>query len=133
MSYWGLERGKQKVLQHVRIVFDGAGNAQVAYDGGALGASTPCDPSTWLELFTSVTMDENVNFINTADDIGEWMDIGLGGTDGAGNAPASRLMISELGGIGYQPIRIDGGTRIVLKPTVTNPAAGTTMVINFFK
>lgn len=132
MSFWGHRRGARKVLQTVRIKFDGSGSAQVSYDGGAFGALTACDASTWLELFTSVTMDETVNFLNTADDIGEWIDIGTGGTDGAGNAPTDRLLISELGGIGYQPIRIDSGTRLTIKPSDTDPAANTILTMNFF-
>jgi hypothetical protein len=132
MSYVGKRRGSRKVLQTVRILFDGAGNAQISYDGGALGASTPCDSSTWLEIFNSTDMDETVNLINIGDDIGELIAVGSGGTDGAGNAAADELFISELGGPGYQYLRIDAGTRLSIKPVTTNPAANTQMIINFF-
>lgn len=132
MSYTGKRRGSRKVLQTVRILFDGAGNAQIAYDGGALGGSTPCNSATWLELFTTVTMDQTVNLIDVADDIGELLTIGVGGTDGAGNPAAEDLVISELGGFGYQYLRIDSGTRLTIKPITVSPAANTQMIINFF-
>lgn len=132
MSYVGTRRGSRKVLQTVRIVFDGAGNVQVAYDGGALGSSTACNAATWLEIFTSAAMNATVNLIDVADDVGELFQIGTGGTNGAGNVPTAQLMITELGGPGFQYIRIDAGTRLTIKPVVNTPAAGTTMIINFF-
>lgn len=133
MSYPGKLTGSRKVLQTVRVVFSGAGTAQVSYDGGALGSAQTCNPTTWLQLFSSVAMNANVNLINTADDIGQLIDIGTGGTDGINNAAASTLFISELGGAGYQYIRIDGGTRISIKPSTINPSLNTTLVINFFQ
>lgn len=132
MSYVGQRRGSRKVLSTVRVVHSGSGTSQISLNGGALGSAVALTTSTWFELFTSSAMNETVNLIEIFDSTGEVMQIGTGGTDGAGNAAAATLMQIVPGGNGPVYVRIDAATRLTLKALSNNPGANTETVINFY-
>ena len=132
MSYVGKRRGSRKALATVRIVHDGLGQAQVSLNGGALGALTNLDLTTWLEIFNSTDMDTTVNFIEVFNSTGEVMQIGSGGTDGAGNPPADTLFQITPGGNGAIYVRIDQNTRVSIKALSAQPTANTETILNFY-
>jgi hypothetical protein len=132
MSYVGKRRGSRKVLSTVRIVHDGSGQAQMSLNGGALGGLVDLDLTTWFEIFDSSAMNETVNLIEVFDSTGEVMQIGTGGTDGAGNAAAATLMQVTPGGNGTLYVRIDAATRLSMKALSSVPTANTETLINFY-
>lgn len=132
MSYVGSRRGSKKVLSTVRVVHSGSGTSQLSLNGGILGSPVALTTSTWFELFTSSSMNETVNLIEIFDSTGEVLQIGTGGTNGAGNAAASTLMQVIPGGNGHIYVRIDTGTRLSLKALSNNPGANTETIINFY-
>lgn len=132
MSYAGRKRGSRKVLKTVRIVHNGSGQAQMSLDGGALGALTTLNLSTYFEIFNSTDMNEAVNLIEVFDSTGEVMHLGTGGTDGAGNPAADIIFQITPGGNGLNYVRMDSATRLSIKAGSNVPSANTETVINFF-
>lgn len=132
MSYVGKRRGSRKVLQTVRIVHDGSGQAQLSLNGGALGGLVALNTTTYFEIFDSGSMTDTVNLIEVFDSTGETMHLGIGGTDGAGNPASDILFQITPGGNGINYVRIDSGTRLSIKAGSNIPSANTETVINFF-
>jgi hypothetical protein len=123
MSFTGLPRGRRKVLSNIRIVHNGGGNSSLIVDGGSPSSIT-YDTSAWLQLFSSTST--NVNFIEIFDSTGEIARLATG-------AVSSEVQLLEIspGGNGHIPVRIDAGTRLVIRPTVT-PTNGSVTIINFY-
>lgn len=132
MSYIGKRRGSRKALSTVRIVHDGTGQATLSLNGGAPSGLVALNTTTWFEIFTSVAMNNTVNLLEIFDSTGEVMQIGTGGTDGAGNAAAATLLQVTPGGNGPLYVRIDTATRLTLKALSANPGANTETLINFY-
>lgn len=127
MAYFGIPRGRRKASATIRIAVTadggGAGNATMYSNSTSLGAVT-LNNSGWLEVVNSLA--QNVNFIEIFDSTGATARIGTGGSGSEAD-----LLLDVPGGNGFIPVRIDAGTRVSIR-AITNPPAGSEVVINFY-
>ena len=130
MSYFGIHRGRRKAFAQVRLVTDGSGVTTRYRDGVSEGVVT-YSTAGYTQLVTSVQGTQNTNQVEIFDSSGNTSLLGIGGTDGEGNAAASVLIHVVPGGNGVVGLRIDAGTRVAIKPLIT-PANNTELTINFY-
>lgn len=127
MAFFGIPRGRRKASATVRITVDtdggGAGNATLYLDSTSVGAVT-LNTAGWLEVVNSLA--QNVNFIEIFDSTGATARIGTGGSGSEAD-----VLLDVPGGNGFIPVKIDAGTRVSIR-AITNPPAGSEVVINFY-
>ena len=91
---------------------------------GAAGTPVTYSSAGWLQIFSSTA--EQVNFIEIFDSTGDTARLGTGAV-----ASEANLLQIVPGGNGHIPLRVDAGSRLVIRPIVT-PAAGSETTINFY-
>ena len=125
MSYFGMPRGRRKVIGQVRLVTDGVGVTTLYRDNISEGVVV-YTTAAYLQIVSAVQNTQNINYIDI------FCSEGYTGVIATGPiASETVLFYSTPGGNGQLNVRIDSGTRITIKP-LTTPPINSECVINFF-
>lgn len=125
MSYFGIPRGRRKAFSQVRLVTDSGGITTRYRDGVSEGVVT-YSTAGYTELVSAAQNTQNVNQIEIFDSSGNTALLSTG-------AAASEVVLLQVtpGGNGAIAVRVDGGTRLTIKPLVT-PPINTEFTVNFY-
>lgn len=124
--FMGWPRGRRKVLESVRIIMvnnDATDNAVLIRDGGAPTVIT-FNNLNWLELESATA--RTFNNIEIFDSIGYVTEYATGPS-----GEEEELFLCSPGGNGFNAVRLDAGSRLVVRPTVV-PVENTEIMINFY-